>query len=90
MTIKELKKLPSLVLLNSEGNILTTYKTEDKFYMVDMHKKTIAILTQEEIVNFTNGEMILTSSDGEVFFYTSYVQTMRPNINILNEFIYGY
>lgn len=89
MTIKELKKLPSLVLLNSEGNILTSYKTEDKFYMVDMDKKTIGILTQEEIVKFTNGDIILTSSEGEVFFYTSYVQGMRPKINVLNEFIYG-
>ena len=90
MKLKELKKLPNLVLLNSEGNILTAYKTEDKFYMVDEHKKTIGTLTEAEIVNFTNGEMILTSSDGEVFFYTSYVQSMRPNTDMLNEFIYGY
>jgi hypothetical protein len=90
MTIKELKKLPNLVLLNSEGNILTAYKTEDKFYMVDMDKKTIGVLTQEEIVKFTNGDIILTSSKGEVFFYTSYVEGMRPKIDVLNEFIYGY
>ena len=88
MTIKELKKLPNLVLLNSEGNILTAYKAEDKFYMVDEFKKTIGVLTEEEIVSFTMGNSILTSSKGEVFFYTSYVEGMRPNIDILNKFIY--
>ena len=89
MTIKELKKLPNLILLNSEGDILTAFKVEDKFHMVDEYKKTIGVLTQEEIAHFTMGEKLLTSSKGEVFDYPTYSEGMRPNIEKINEFIYG-
>lgn len=90
MKLKELNKLPNLVLLNSEGNILTAYKTNDKFYMVDEYKKTIGVLTEAEIVAFTNGDSTLISSEDEVLNYPTFSQGMRPNFDMLNEFIYGY
>ena len=89
MKLKELKKLPSLVLLNSEGDILTAYKAVDEFYMVDEHKKTIDVLIESEIVDFINGFSTLTSSEGEVFEYPTYSEGMRPNIEVIEKFIYG-
>ena len=90
MKLKELKKLPNLVLLNSEGNILTAYKTDNKFYMLDVNKKTIGVLTEAEIIAFTNGDSTLTSSEDEVLNYPTYSEGMRPKFDILNGFIYGY
>ena len=90
MKLKELKKLPSLILLNSEGDILTAYKNVDEFYMVDEHKKTIDILVESEIVDFINGYSTLTNSEGEVFDYPTYSEGMRPSIEVIEEFIYGY
>ncbi len=89
MTIKEIKKLPSLILLNSEGDILTAYKQIDMFYILDMYKKQIALLTQEEIVAFTVGEKILTNSVDEKFDFPTFSEGMRPKFDKLNEFIYG-
>jgi len=89
MKLKELKKLPTLVLLNSEGNILTAYKNVDEFYMVDEHKKTIDILIEEEIVDFIHGNTTLTNSEGEVFDYPTYSEGMKPNMDIIRKFIYS-
>ena len=89
MKLKELKKLPSLILLNSEGDILTAYKNVDEFYMVDEFKKTIDILVEEEIVDFVNGYSKLTNSEGEVLDYPTYSEGMRPSIEKIEIFIYG-
>ena len=87
MKLKELNKLPNLVLLNSEGNILTAYKTDDKFYMVDEHKKTIGVLSEEELRKFIIGISTLTSTKDEVMVYPSYSQGMRPNLDVIYKFI---
>ena len=89
MTIKDLKKHPKLVLLNSEGDILTAYKVDDKFYMVDEYKKTIGVLCETEIVDFINGYSKLTNSEGEVFDYPTYSEGMCPSIEAIEKFIYG-
>lgn len=89
MKLKDLKKLPSLVLLNSEGNILTAYKNVDEFYMVDQFKKTIDVLIESEIVDFINGYSKLTNSEGEVFDYPTYSKGMCPSIEAIEKFIYG-
>lgn len=87
MTIKELKKHPKLVLLNSEGDILTAYKVDDKFYMVDEYKKTIGVLSEEELKKFIMGISTLTSTKDEVMVYPSYSQGMRPNLEVIYKFI---
>ena len=87
MTIKELKKHPKLVLLNSEGDILTAYKVDDKFYMVDEYKKTIGVLSEEELKKFIMGITTLTSTKNEVMVYPSYSQGMKPNLDVVYKFI---
>lgn len=87
MKLKELKKLPTLVLLNSEGNILTAYKNVDEFYMVDEYKKTIGVLSEEELRKFVIGVTTLTSTKDEVMIYPSYSQGMRPNLDVIYKFI---
>lgn len=87
MTIKELKKHPKLVLLNSEGDILTAYKVDDKFYMVDEYKKTIGVLSEEELKKFIMGITTLTSTKDEVMVYPSYSQGMKPNLEVVYKFI---
>jgi hypothetical protein len=87
MTIKDLKKHPKLVLLNSEGDILTAYKVDDKFYMVDEYKKTIGVLSEEELKKFIMGITTLTSTESEVMVYPSYSQGMRPNLEVIYKFI---
>jgi len=87
MTIKELKKHPKLVLLNSEGDILTAYKVSDEFYMIDEYKKTIGVLSGEELRKFIIGISTLTSTEDEVMVYPSYSQGMRPNLDVIYKFI---
>jgi len=87
MTIKELKKHPKLVLLNSEGDILTAYKVGDEFYMIDEYKKTIGVLSGEELKKFIIGVSTLTSTKDEVMVYPSYSQGMRPNLDVIYKFI---
>lgn len=87
MTIKELKNLPSLVLLNSEGNILTAFKENVSFHILDEYKKVIAVLSKENFIRFTNGDMILKNSKDEEFNYPTFVQDMRPKFDKLHEFI---
>jgi hypothetical protein len=90
MTIKELKKLPSLVLLNSEGDILTAYKEGESFHILDEYKKVIDVLSKENFINFINGDLILTNSEGEKFDYPTFSEGMRRKFDVLNEFMYGY
>lgn len=87
MDNKELKKLPKLVLLNSEGDILTAYKAEDKFYIIDEYKKIIGELTNEDFSLFINGLTMLITSKGEMIFYNSFVSSMKPKENVLKKFI---
>lgn len=85
---RKLRNLPSLVLLNSEGDILKVFKTEDKeFIILDEQKEIIATLNSNEIFYFSRGELKLVDSTGKVFDYTTFVSGMKPSLDVLDEFI---
>ena len=87
MSNKQFRGLPSVVLLNSEGDILKAFKTEKGFMIMDEYKEIIATLNQDELFNFTRGNLTLTNSKDEFFDYTTFSGDMKPNLKMLDEFI---
>jgi hypothetical protein len=55
--------------------------------MVDEYKKTIGVLSEEELRKFVIGITTLTSTKDEVMIYPSYSQGMRPNLDVIYKFI---
>lgn len=84
---KQYKGLPSVVLLNSEGDILKAFKTEQGFMIMDEYKEIIATLNADEMFEFTRGGLTLINSKNEYFNYTNFEGTMKPNLKMLDEFI---
>ena len=87
MKRKQYIGIPSVVLLNSEGDILKAFKTEQGFVILDEHRETIATLDKDEIYNFTRGDLELTDSKGKVFNYMEFPGSMKPDLKMLDEFI---
>ena len=87
MDNRQYKRLPSVVLLNSEGDILKAFKTKQGFVIMDEHKEIIATLTQDELYEFTRGLLTVTNSKGEVFNYSEKAGSMKPDLKMLDEFI---
>ena len=84
---KQFKGLPSVVLLNSEGDILKAFRTEQGFMIMDEFREIIATLNQDEMYDFTRGKLTITNSKGEIFDYTKFAGTMKPDLKMLDEFI---
>jgi hypothetical protein len=87
MDNRQYKRLPSVVLLNSEGDILKAFKTKQGFVIMDEYKEIIATLTQDELYEFTRGLLTVTNSKGEVFNYSEKAGSMKPDLKMLDEFI---
>lgn len=80
------KKFPSIVLLNSEGNILTAYKTMEGYMMIDEHRELIAILNDKNIFKYVSGMLSLIDSEGRDLKYSDYSSGMKPEFSKLSEF----
>lgn len=80
------KKFPSIILLNSEGNILTAYKTMDGYMMIDEHRELIAILNDKNIFNYISGKLSLIDSEGRDLKYSNYSSGMKPDFSKISEF----
>ena len=87
MVHKQYKGLPNVILLNSEGDILKAFKTQQGFMIMDEFKEIIATLTQDELFDFTRGKLELTNSKGENFNYSKFAGSMKPDLKMLDEFI---
>lgn len=87
MDNRQYKRLPSVVLLNSEGDILKAFKTKQGFVIMDEYKEIIATLTKDELYEFTRGLLTVTNSKGEVFNYSEKAGSMKPDLKMLDEFI---
>jgi len=87
MDNRQYKRLPSVVLLNSEGDILKAFKTEKGFMIMDEYKEIIATLNKDELYEFTRGLLTITNSKDEVFNYAEMAGTMKPDLKMLDEFI---
>ena len=81
------KSLPSVVLLNSESDILKVFKTVQGFMVMDQHKEIVATMTDEELYDFTRGNLTITDSQGREFNYSEFPLSMKPNLTMLDEFI---
>lgn len=79
--------IPSVVLLNSEGDILKAFRTEKGFIILDEYRETIATLDKDEIYDFTRGELDLKDSRGRVYNYMRFPSSMKPDLKMLDEFI---
>jgi len=76
-----------LVLLNSEGNILTAVKENGEFKLIDEFKQHIATLNDKEMFKFTRGQITIYNSQEEEMNYAKYSGGMKPNLTELDEFI---
>ena len=60
----------SLELLNFEGPVLLAVKDSDGIKILDQWKKEVAHLTVEELIQFMNGGITITDSEGKTWNYT--------------------
>lgn len=84
---RKVKGLPKMVLLNSEGNILTAYKKDGEFLIMDEFYEIVDMLTPEEIFKFTRGDLDVENSKNKWFNYMEFPGSMKPNLKELDEFI---
>jgi hypothetical protein len=77
----------TIELLNSEGPILTATKTDHGYEIRDQYKNDIAVLSESEIQRFVHGNLVMSNSKGELFNYSTYPGSMKPNLKELDEFI---
>ncbi len=84
---KKVKGLPKMVLLNSEGNILTAYKKDGEFLIMDEFYEIVDMLTSEEIFKFTRGNLEIKDLTDREFNYMVLPGSMKPNLKELDEFI---
>lgn len=87
MKRKQYIGIPSVVLLNSEGDILKAFRTEQGFVILDEYRETIATLNKDEIYEFTRGGLDLKDSKGRVYNYMKFPGSMKPDLKMLDEFI---
>ncbi len=80
------KKFPSIELLNSEGPILKSFKTQDGYMMIDEHQELIAILNDKNIHNYVSGKLSLIDSEGRDLKYSDYSSGMKPELSKICEF----
>ena len=77
-----------MVLLNSEGPILTALRAEANEYVVyDTDDSIVAVLTLDEIQEFVHGTMILVDSFGKEWRYAEQPGSMKPDLRELDMFI---
>ena len=76
-----------LVLLNSEGNILTAVKENGEFRLIDEFKQHVATFNAKEMFKFVRGQITIYNSQEEEMNYMKYSGGMKPNLKELDEFI---
>lgn len=74
-------------LLNSEGPILTAIKKNSMYEIVDQWEKTVAVLDEKTIRDFTRGDFEIIDSEGRSWIYSKWPGTMKPDLKKLDEFI---
>lgn len=79
----------SLVILNSEGAILTLVKSGDSFIMLDQWHELVDGLTVAQIHDFIEGRRIITDSQGREWNYPNESEGMRVPLSKLLTFISG-
>lgn len=79
-----IKKLPKLELLNSEGPILVAYKEHnDLYYIFDTKKILVAIFNFDSIMDFLHGKLTILDSSGKSWDYVMESSGMkRSNVEI--------
>jgi hypothetical protein len=84
------KKSEEIVLLNSEGPILTAKKTDsDEYVLYDREDTIVDILSTIQFTDFIYNNVPLTGTDGKEIYYSSYSRDMRPEDEDLEIFIKG-
>ena len=80
-------KKKSLVILNSEGAILTLVKSGDLFIMIDQWQELVDGLTISQIHDFVEGRRIITDSQGREWNFPTESEGMRVPMEKLLTFI---
>lgn len=80
-------KQKKLVLLNSEGPVLTAVHTEDGYVLYDTEEGIVDILSQEDMEKFVHGEMTIFYTDGREMCYPYYSNDMKANPDEVRKFL---
>jgi hypothetical protein len=80
-------KKNSLVVLNSEGAILTLVKSGDSFIMLDQWQELVDGLNIAQIHDFVEGRRIITDSQGREWNFPTESEGMRVPMEKLFNFI---
>jgi hypothetical protein len=76
-----------LELLNSEGAILTAFKKDFRYEIIDQYGKTVANWNRFQLLQFLEGEDGIKDSIGRVWLYSSSDEGMKPSKSKIESFI---
>ena len=83
----DLRKMPSIELLNFEGPVVKAIRTPFGCVVVDQWDKTIAICNKAQLLEFISGAIDFTDSNGKVWHYPKEHEGAKPSTSKLNAFI---
>lgn len=76
-----------LVLLNSEGNILTAYKLDSRYVIIDEFNVPVRVLNVYDLKSFFLGHMEIIDSKKRRYNFREQSVDMWPREDMLNDFL---
>ncbi len=80
-----------IVLLNSEGPILTAYRRQwgahTRYRVCDQWRVAVAVWSPEEMAEWVHGRSTLVDSHGREWIYAEQPGSMKPDLRELDGFL---
>ena len=83
----DLRKMPSIELLNFEGPVLKAIKAPVGCIVVDQWEKTVAICDRQQLQDFLDGKTDITDSNNKTWHYPAEHEGAKSSTSKLNAFI---
>jgi two-component SAPR family response regulator len=79
----------SLEILNSEGPVLKLVRVNiNSFKVIDQWKEEVVTLNRAEVLAFISGEVKITDSRNNQYYYPDCSMSMKPDTAKLDHFLY--
>ena len=79
----------SLEILNSEGPVLKLVRVNiNSFKVIDQWKEEVVTLNRAEVLAFISGEVKITDSRNNQYYYPECSMSMKPDTAKLDHFLY--
>lgn len=85
--MKKFIKYPSIELLNFEGPVLMAHKRMNLFVVTDQWKEVVAIMLDDELRRFIDGEITIVDSHNKEWNFVNEHSGAKPSPQALEEFL---